>query len=181
MIRFISTSYIHTVRDYRQYSAIAILHNFQFTVTHTLRFSVFANRILATDLSQSHCHFKSQNSTQFFSDCCSVLPAILLLLLLSCRRLLITTLHGPHGKHRLLFLRSVFTAPLPGNRRSIFPRVCFLGNVVTDPLPSNGYTRHNIKMYQGEIGWDGMDRIDLAQDMDQWRALVNMVMNLRVL
>jgi hypothetical protein len=32
-----------------------------------------------------------------------------------------------------------------------------------------------------EIGWDGMDRIDLAQDRDQWRALVNTVMNLRVL
>jgi hypothetical protein len=31
-----------------------------------------------------------------------------------------------------------------------------------------------------EIGWDGMDWIDLAQDMDQWRALVNTVMNLRV-
>jgi hypothetical protein len=24
-----------------------------------------------------------------------------------------------------------------------------------------------------EIGWDGMDWIDLAQDRDQWRALVN--------
>jgi hypothetical protein len=31
-----------------------------------------------------------------------------------------------------------------------------------------------------DIGWDGMDWIDLAQDVDQWRALVNMVMNLRV-
>jgi hypothetical protein len=31
-----------------------------------------------------------------------------------------------------------------------------------------------------EIGWDGVDWIDLAQDMDQWRALVNMLMNLRV-
>jgi hypothetical protein len=31
----------------------------------------------------------------------------------------------------------------------------------------------------GEIGWGGMDWIDLAQDMDQWRALVNTVMNLR--
>jgi hypothetical protein len=30
-----------------------------------------------------------------------------------------------------------------------------------------------------EIGWDGMDWIDLAQDRDQWRALVNTVMNLR--
>jgi hypothetical protein len=28
--------------------------------------------------------------------------------------------------------------------------------------------------------WDGMDWIDLAQDRDQWRALVHMVMNLRV-
>jgi hypothetical protein len=32
-----------------------------------------------------------------------------------------------------------------------------------------------------EIGWNGMDQIDLAQDRDQWRALVNMVMNLQVL
>jgi hypothetical protein len=31
-----------------------------------------------------------------------------------------------------------------------------------------------------EIGWDGMDRIDLAQDRDQWKAVVNTVMNLRV-
>jgi hypothetical protein len=32
-----------------------------------------------------------------------------------------------------------------------------------------------------EIGWDGMDLIDLAQDRNQWRALVNTVMKLRVL
>jgi hypothetical protein len=32
----------------------------------------------------------------------------------------------------------------------------------------------------GEIGWDGMDWINLAQDREQWRALVNTVMNLRV-
>jgi hypothetical protein len=38
----------------------------------------------------------------------------------------------------------------------------------------------NIKMNLREIGWDGMDSIDLAQDRDQWRALVNKVMNLRV-
>jgi hypothetical protein len=39
----------------------------------------------------------------------------------------------------------------------------------------------NIKMDLREVGWDdGMDWIDVAQDRDQWRALVNMVMNLRV-
>jgi hypothetical protein len=32
-----------------------------------------------------------------------------------------------------------------------------------------------------EIGWGGMDWIYLAQDRDQWRAVVNTVMNLRVL
>jgi hypothetical protein len=31
-----------------------------------------------------------------------------------------------------------------------------------------------------ERGWDIVDWIDMAQDRDQWRALVNTVMNLRV-
>jgi hypothetical protein len=38
----------------------------------------------------------------------------------------------------------------------------------------------NIKMDLREIGWGGMDWLDLAQDMDQWRALMNMVINLQV-
>jgi hypothetical protein len=38
----------------------------------------------------------------------------------------------------------------------------------------------NIKMDLREIGWGGMDWIDVAQDMAQWAALVNMVINLRV-
>jgi hypothetical protein len=39
----------------------------------------------------------------------------------------------------------------------------------------------NIKMYLREILWDGVDWTDLAQDRDKWRAVVNTVMNLRVL
>jgi hypothetical protein len=39
---------------------------------------------------------------------------------------------------------------------------------------------YNIKIYLTEIERDGMDWIELAQDRDQWRALVNTVMNLRV-
>jgi hypothetical protein len=38
----------------------------------------------------------------------------------------------------------------------------------------------NIKMDLREIGWDGVIWIDMAQDRDQWRALVNTVLNLRV-
>jgi hypothetical protein len=47
-----------------------------------------------------------------------------------------------------------------------------------------GRPRHrwldNTKMDLREIGWDGVDWIELARDRDQWRALVNTMMNLRV-
>jgi hypothetical protein len=47
-----------------------------------------------------------------------------------------------------------------------------------------GRPRHrwvdNGKMDHREIGWGGIDWIDLAQDRGHWRTLVNTVMNLRV-
>jgi hypothetical protein len=38
-----------------------------------------------------------------------------------------------------------------------------------------------IKMALREIGWEGVGWIHLAQDRDRWRAVVNAVLNLRVL
>jgi hypothetical protein len=70
MIGFINTLYIHTVRNYRKYSAIADLHTFRFTVAHALGFLVFTSRILATDLRQSHCNFKWHVK----SSCRSLIP-----------------------------------------------------------------------------------------------------------
>jgi hypothetical protein len=97
------TLYIHTLGTTGNYSDIVIVHTFQFTVAHALGTSVFTSRILAMDLSQSHCHFNSHmksswhslifhaisyqspwtviyNSTQFPSNYGSVLRCTLLLL-----------------------------------------------------------------------------------------------------
>jgi hypothetical protein len=37
----------------------------------------------------------------------------------------------------------------------------------------------NIRMDLGEVGWDDVDWIGLAQDRNRWRALANLVLNLR--
>jgi hypothetical protein len=43
-----------------------------------------------------------------------------------------------------------------------------------------GTWKDNIKMDLQEVGWEGMERIDLAQDRERWWVLVNTVINLQV-
>jgi hypothetical protein len=45
--------------------------------------------------------------------------------------------------------------------------------------PRRGW-EYNVKMDVGGIGWGGMEWIDLAEDRDQWRALVNTSVKFRV-
>jgi hypothetical protein len=60
------------------------------------------------------------------------------------------------------------------------------GFLVRKPEGKRPLPRHrrrwedNNKMDLREIGWDVMDWIPLAHDRDQWRALVNTVMKLRL-
>jgi hypothetical protein len=48
------------------------------------------------------------------------------------------------------------------------------------PLGRETQVGDNIKMDLREVGWDGIDWIHVTQNRDQWWALVNTVMNLRV-
>jgi hypothetical protein len=58
MIGFIITSVTSSVNQ-TYYSAIADLHNSQFTVAHALGFSVSTSRLLATDLNKETSTLKS--------------------------------------------------------------------------------------------------------------------------
>jgi hypothetical protein len=53
-------------------------------------------------------------------------------------------------------------------------------NPITNPNPIYSHTHDHIKMDLRATGLADVDWIDLAQDRDQWRALVNTVMNLWV-
>jgi hypothetical protein len=67
-----------------------------------------------------------------------------------------------------------------GRRYVTYCLSCAIRKITTVYFRKPMQERGNIKMDLREIGWDGMDWTDVAQDMDQWRALVNTVMNLRV-
>jgi hypothetical protein len=122
------TLYIHTTRDYRHYSAIAILPTLQFTGAHALGFSVSTSRILATDLSVSlslqitHEVCFSQPSSFLAIILQLPIPKTLLnsipisypgrlasrnsvlyfrLMFCTAKNFLITSLHGPNRKHSL--------------------------------------------------------------------------------
>jgi len=49
-----------------------------------------------------------------------------------------------------------------------------------DHLEYQRWKGDNSKIVLQEVGWGGMDWIDLAQDRGRWYALVNVVMNFRV-
>jgi hypothetical protein len=66
MIGFIASYTFTQFGSTRHYSAIAILRNFQFTAAHALGFSV-SSGIVAMDLSQSHCNFKSHVKSYYHS------------------------------------------------------------------------------------------------------------------
>jgi hypothetical protein len=153
MIGFIAPYTFAQFRIAGNYSAIAILHTLQFTVTHALGSTGFTSRLLATDLTQSHWHFESHVESSCHRgipflplfcdcdflrlgsttlDCCSLL--LLLLCLYSPSDFLwpfITPRHGPHGKHSLQLLRMRVYNSVASNRRPSFPRVSFCGNVFT--------------------------------------------------
>jgi hypothetical protein len=66
-------------------------------------------------------------------------------------------------------------------KRNVY-RILAANPEVKIPLerPRRRWVDSGIDMDLREIGWDGMDWTDVTQNRDQWRAMVNPVMNFRV-
>jgi hypothetical protein len=145
---------IHTTRDYRQHCAVSILRTLMFTITHALEFSAFSSRVLATDLSQSHCNFNSHMKFSFYNLIHSLsfllnhsrLPSPELGPILdnSLKRPSLS-LYKPSARTtqetQLLYCwESLFTGPLSSIRRPTFVRVRFRWNTCSQSfLPMGLY------------------------------------------
>jgi hypothetical protein len=68
-----------------------------------------------------------------------------------------------------------------GERRGLYSVLVWKPEGKRPPGSARRTWEQNIKMDLQEVGFWGVDWIELAQDRDRWRALVYAAMNLRVL
>jgi hypothetical protein len=93
--------------------------------------------------------------------------------------------HAGHDSQFHVFSLSVSTVRCFTITPSKFSPTCRLfspSNCIWYPITSAVETEllNNVRNRDlREIGWDGVDWMDMAQDRDQWRALVNTVLSLR--
>jgi hypothetical protein len=69
--------------------------------------------------------------------------------------------------------------PRMGERRGVYTVLVVIFFMMRQPPRSTHRWDDNIKMDPQQVGCVGMDWIELAEDRDRWRSLVNAVMNLR--
>jgi hypothetical protein len=92
----------------------------------------------------------------------------------------LTTLWAPTVSYRDIFIYFLFINTKI--YRNVYTRRILVGKPKGNRPLGRPRRRSldNVKIDIGEIEWDGIEWIDLAQNMDQWRALVNTVMNHRI-
>jgi hypothetical protein len=80
-----------------------------------------------------------------------------------------------------LFLDSLSPENMRDASSGVKLKIALFGDLSLEEAMDLSRDRQILELELREIGWGGMDWIDLGQDRDQWRTLVNTVMNLRVL